>query len=109
MKLLECLSHLQDNCFGIASCHCDCLKRVFSSIGATLREDSYSRGDVGGALTWVEKEKGELEGFINARGDYCAMIGSRGMASVLEKIGCDHAKAISKDDFGMDVKDIKKP
>lgn len=109
MKLLECLSHLQDNCFGIDSRHCDHLKRVFSSIGATSREDSYSRGDVGGALTWVEKEKGELEGFINARGDYCAMIVSCGMASVLEKVGCDHVKAISKDDFSMDVEDIKKP
>jgi hypothetical protein len=36
------------------------------------------------------------------------MIGSHGMASMLEKAGCDHIKTISKADFGMDVEEIKK-
>jgi hypothetical protein len=37
------------------------------------------------------------------------MIGSRGMASVLEKVGCEHIKTISKVEFGIDVEDINKP
>jgi hypothetical protein len=60
-------------------------------------------------LSWAKKELGELGGVINARGDYCTMIGSRGMAFMLEKAGCEHIKAISITDFGMDIEDIKKP
>lgn len=37
------------------------------------------------------------------------MIGSRGMASVLEKYGCDHVKAIGEAGFGIAVEDIKVP
>jgi hypothetical protein len=52
---------------------------------------------------------GELEGVINTRGDYCAMIGSRGMTSMLKKACCEHIKTISKADFDINVEDIKKP
>lgn len=52
---------------------------------------------------------GEVEATINARSDYCAMIGSRGIASVLEKAGCEHVKAIRETDFDMTVEDIKGP
>lgn len=37
------------------------------------------------------------------------MIGSRGMASVLEKAGCSHVKDIGQAGFGMTVEDIKGP
>jgi hypothetical protein len=37
------------------------------------------------------------------------MIGSRGIASILEKAGCEHVKAVGENDFGMAVEDIKTP
>jgi hypothetical protein len=37
------------------------------------------------------------------------MIGSRGMASILEKAGCDHAKVVGEASIGMTVDDIKAP
>jgi hypothetical protein len=37
------------------------------------------------------------------------MIGYRGMASVLEKAGCDHAKIVGEVSFGISVDDIKTP
>jgi hypothetical protein len=37
------------------------------------------------------------------------MIGSRGMASVLEKARCDHVKVFGEASFGMAVDDIKAP
>jgi hypothetical protein len=64
-KISECLRHLRDHCFGIASRCCDYLKNIFSSIGATSGESSYASEDISGALTWAEKELGELEGVIN--------------------------------------------
>lgn len=103
------MTFLQDHCFGAASRCCDYLKKIFSSTGATSGGISYASGDVGGALSWAKKELGELEGVINARGDYCAMIGSRGMAFMLEKAGCEHIKAVSRTDFSIDIKGIKKP
>lgn len=65
-ELLESLRRLRDHCFGIASRCCDYLKKIFSSVGATSGGRSYASEDVGGALTWAEKELGELEGVINA-------------------------------------------
>lgn len=65
-ELLESLRRLRDHFFEIASRCCNYLKKIFFSIGATLGRSSYASGDVGGALTWVEKELGELKGVINA-------------------------------------------
>jgi hypothetical protein len=85
------------------------MKKIFSSIGATLRASSFASGDIERALGWIEKELSEVKYIINARSDYCAMIGSRGMASVLEKVSCEHVKAMGENDFGMAVEDIKAP
>lgn len=57
----------------------------------------------------MKKELGEVETIISARSDYCVMIGSRGMASVLEKVGCEHVNTIGKADFRIVVEDIKAP
>jgi hypothetical protein len=57
----------------------------------------------------MEKELGEVDSIITDRSDYCAMIGSRGMDSVFEKTGCEHAKTIGEADFNMNVDDIKRP
>ena len=43
------------------------------------------------------------------RSDYCAMIGSRGMASILEKAGYGHVKTTGEASFGMVVDDMKAP
>lgn len=72
-----------------------------------MRASSYASRDTVGALTWIEKYLGEVEAIINAQSDYCAMIGSCGMTSVLEKTGCEHTKAIGKTDFDMFVANIK--
>ena len=101
------MKDLRDHYFGIASQCCDRLKKVFSSTGTTSRESSYAIGDVSRALVWMEEEIEELKGIMNARGDYCEMVGSRGMASILEKVGCEHIKAVVKASFNMDVEDIK--
>jgi hypothetical protein len=52
---------------------------------------------------------GEVESIINTHSDYCAMIGSCRMASVLEKSDCNHIKSVGEAGFGMAVEDIKIP
>ena len=66
---------------------------------------SYNSGDTEVALAWIEKELDEVETIISSRSDYCVMIGSRGMASVLGIV----VENIRKTDFGIVVEDIKAP
>lgn len=108
-KLQVALNQLRDKCFVSTSRCCDNMKKIFSSASATSKATSFTSGGTEGALGWIEKELSKVENFINARSDYCAMIGSSGMASVLEKAGCDHVKVIREDGVGMDVEDIKVP
>jgi hypothetical protein len=59
------------------------MKKIFSSVGAVSMAISHANRDTDRALGWIEKELGEVEAIINARSDYCEMIGSHGMDSVL--------------------------
>jgi hypothetical protein len=85
------------------------LKKIFSSSGATSREASYTSRDTEGALSWIEKELGEVESIITAHSDYCAMISSCGMASVLKKASYDHVEVVGEACFDMAIDDIKTP
>jgi hypothetical protein len=108
-KLLEILNQCLGNCFDLACWCCDTIKKIFSSVSATSRASSFVNGNIEGALDWIKKELNEVENIINARSDYCAMIGSSGMVSVLEKASCEHVKAMGKNDFDMAMVDIKTP
>jgi hypothetical protein len=46
---------------------------------------------------------------LSDRGDFCAFAGARGATSILEKVGCDHAKAIAQPDFAFSADDIRNP
>jgi hypothetical protein len=74
-----------------------------------LRGQLYIPARHRGAHGWIEKELGEVESIINAHREYWAMIGSCGMASVLEKAGCNYIKSVREASFDMAVEDIKTP
>jgi hypothetical protein len=62
-----------------------------------------------GVIKWID---GEVEAFnevLTGRGDFCACIGAQGVVSLLEKAGCDHAKAVIQPCFSVSVTDIKEP
>jgi hypothetical protein len=42
-------------------------------------------------------------------GDFFAFAGARGAVSVLEKVGCEHAKAVAQPGFSLSANDIKNP
>jgi hypothetical protein len=65
------------------------------------------RGDAEGAIKWIE---GEIEAFdevLTGRGDFCACVGVRGAVSLLQKVGCDHAKVVIQPDFIVSIDDVK--
>jgi chromosome segregation ATPase len=108
-KLLETLRQLWDNSFAVASRCCDILKKIFSSTGDTSRAASHTSGDTKEALSWIEKELGVVQSIIIACSDYCTMIGSRRMVSVLDKAGCDHVKIFREASSAIAIDDIKAP
>jgi hypothetical protein len=46
---------------------------------------------------------------LNDRGDVCAFSGTRGIASILEKSGCDHIKTLAQAEAALSVEDTKDP
>jgi hypothetical protein len=46
---------------------------------------------------------------LSDRGDFCAFAGACGATSILEKVGCDHAKAVAQPDFAFLADDIRNP
>ena len=52
---------------------------------------------------------GEFEAIIEARSNYCTMIGSHGMTLVLEKATYEHIKVVGSPNFGLLVEHINTP
>ena len=60
-------------------------------------------------IKWIEDEIEAFNEVLTGSGDFCAYIGSRGAVSLLEKAGCEHAKAIIQTYFTVSATDIKEP
>jgi hypothetical protein len=57
-------------------------------------------------------DSGKAEAFdeiLSDRGDLCAFAGAHGAVSILEKVCCDHAKAVVQLEFIISADDIKNP
>jgi hypothetical protein len=46
---------------------------------------------------------------LNDRGDICAFSGARGTSAILEKVGCDHVKAIAQAEAAFSIDDTNDP
>jgi hypothetical protein len=46
---------------------------------------------------------------LNDHGDICAFFGARGISAILEKVGCDHVKAIAQAEAAFSLDDTKDP
>jgi hypothetical protein len=73
---------------------CNKLKRSFAKVGAFSTEQGFILGDLEGVIKWIEGEAEAFNDILSDRGDFCAYIVARGVVSLLEKAGCEHAKAV---------------
>jgi hypothetical protein len=90
----------------------DCMKKLkssFSKVGAYSSEENFIRGDPEGVIEWISGEAKAFEGILSDRGDICAFFGARGIATILEKAGCDHVKATAQAKAAFSIDDIKHP
>jgi hypothetical protein len=46
---------------------------------------------------------------LTGQGDFCACVGARGVVSLLEKAGCEHAKVVFQSDFAVSADEVKEP
>jgi hypothetical protein len=85
------------------------LKTSFSKVGAYSSEENFIRGDPEGVIEWISGEAKAFEEILNDRGDICAFSGARVVATILEKAGCDHVKAIAQAKAAFSIDDTKDP
>jgi hypothetical protein len=90
----------------------ECVKRIkssFANVGAFSIEENFSRGNPEGPMEWISNEAEAFEEILNSRGDICAFLGARGIATVLEKKGCEHVKSLAQSEATLSSEDIKDP
>jgi hypothetical protein len=90
----------------------ECVKKVrtsFASVGTFSSEENFIRGDPEGPIKWISHEAEAFEEILNSRGDICAFSGARGIATILERKGCDHVKLLAQSEAALSSEDIKDP
>ena len=85
------------------------LKSSFSKVGAFSSEQKFICGDPDGVIQWIKGEAEAFEGILSDKGVFCAFAGAHGVMSILEKVGCDHAKAVAQLDFAFSADDVRNP
>jgi hypothetical protein len=106
-KNVDELHAAKENCYEISMECARNLKNNFSKVGAYSSEQKFIPGNPDEVIQWINGEVKAFEEVLSDRGDFCAFAGARGATSILEKVGCDHAKAVAQPDFDFSADDIK--
>jgi hypothetical protein len=85
------------------------IKTSFANVGAYSSEDNFVRGDREGPIEWISNEADAFEEILSGRGVVCAFSGARGIAAILEKIGCEHVKSLAQNEAALSIEDTKDP
>jgi hypothetical protein len=108
-KNIEELRDSREKCYEVSM---DCarkLKDSFAKVGAFSLEQKFIRDDLEGVIQWIGEEIEAFEEILSDRRDFCAFGGTRGVATVLEKIGCEHVKAAAQAEALFSADDTKEP
>jgi hypothetical protein len=90
----------------------ECVKKIkssFASVGTFSSEENFTRRDLEGPIEWISHEAEAFEEILNSRGDICAFSGARGIATVLERKGCEHVKSLAQSETALSSEDTKDP
>jgi hypothetical protein len=108
-KNVEELRQTKEKCYKVAMECCNNLKNSFAKVGAFSSEQNFICGDPDGVIQWISGEAKAFEEILGDRGDFCAFASARGAVSVLEKVGCEHAKVVVQLGFPLSANDIRNP
>jgi Ribonuclease G/E len=94
-KNVEELRKSKERCFEKSL---DCVKKLetsFAKVSAYSAEENFIRGDPEGVVEWISGEAEAFEEILSDRRDICTFSCAWGISAILEKVGCDHVKAIA--------------
>jgi seryl-tRNA synthetase len=92
-KNIEELRDSKEKCYEVSMECAKKLKDSFSKVGAYSSEQKIICGDPEGVIQWIGEEAEAFEEILSDRGDFYAFTGPWGIATILEKTGCEHVKA----------------
>ena len=95
-KNIEELRDSKEKCCEVSMKCTKKLKDSFANVGAYSSEQKFIRGDPEGVILWIGEEAEAFDEIISDHGDFCAFVGARGVATILDKTGCEHVKAASQ-------------
>jgi hypothetical protein len=98
----------KEKCYEISMECAKKLKNSFYKVGAFSSEQKFIHGDPDGVIQWISGEAKTFEEILSDRG-FCAFASGHRVVSILEKVGCDHAKAVVQPEFVFSADDIKTP
>jgi hypothetical protein len=81
----------------------------FAKVGAYSSEENFIRGNPEGVIEWISGKAEAFEEILNDRGDICALFGARGIIAILEKVVCEHVKAVAQAEAAFSLNDMKDP
>jgi hypothetical protein len=90
----------------------DCAKKLkdsFAKVGAYSSEQKFIRGDPEGIIEWIGEEAKAFDEILSDHGDFCAFVGARGVAAILEKTGYEHVKATTQTETIFTLDNTKDP
>jgi hypothetical protein len=90
----------------------DCAKKLkdsFAKVGAYSSQQKFIRGDPEGIIEWISEEAEAFEEMLSDHGDFCAFVGARWVAAILEKIGYGHVKVAAQTETIFSIDNTKDP
>jgi hypothetical protein len=99
----------KEKCYEKSMKYVETIKTSFASVGTYSSEGNFVLGDPEGPIEWINGEAEAFEEILSGRGDICAFSGARGIATILEKRGCDHVKSLAQTEVALSTEDIKDP
>jgi hypothetical protein len=85
------------------------IKTSFANVGAYSSEENFIQGDPEGVIEWLSGEAEAFEEILSDHGVVCVFSGARGVATILEKAGCEHVKTLAQAEAAFSIDDIKDP
>jgi hypothetical protein len=108
-KNVEELRDSKERCYETSLECAKKLKNSFARVGAYSSEQKFIRGDPAGVIQWIGEDVEAFDKILSDRGDFFAFTGARGVAAILEKVGCEHVKAAAQSESIFLVDDTKDP
>jgi hypothetical protein len=103
------LQSSKERCYEKSMKCVETIKTSFANVGAFLNESNFVLGDPEGPIDWINGEAEAFEEILSGSGDICAFSGARGIATILERGGCDHVKSLAQTEAALSTEDIKDP